>query len=290
MIPPVIRLLRPSHWLKNGVVLAPLIFAGRATDITLIESAAAAVAVFCLLSSAVYVLNDLLDRKTDRLHPLKKSRPLASGDVPVGGAIAMLAILAATSLGGAWAIGTPFLTAAVVYLVLNLAYSAYLKRVVLLDAMSVALGFCVRAYAGALAIGVPCSKWLLINTLFLALFMALGKRRHELILLSDEANNHRRTLGLYSAHLLDQLIGITTAAVVIAYMLYTFSNEVSVKLGTETLFFTVPFVVYGVFRYLYLIHRKDMGGSPTAILLTDKPILATVCLWATTVIVILYVA
>ena len=169
-----------------------------------------------------------------------------------------------------------FFIAAVAFVTLNLLYSAALKNIVIVDAMTVALSFVLRAYAGALAIDVPASKWMLINTLLLALFLSFGKRRHELVFLDADATAHRRILGRYSPYLLDQLIGVTTASVVVMYMLYSFSTEVSEKLGTENLFLTIPFVVYGVFRYLYLIHKEEQGGSPTRVLITDKPILMTV--------------
>jgi hypothetical protein len=154
--------------------------------------------------------------------------------------------------------------------------------------MSVAVSFVIRAYAGALAIGVPASKWMVINTLLLALFLAFGKRRHELVLLEEEATAHRKSLSRYSPYLLDQMIGVTTASVVVMYMLYSFSTEVSVKLGTDNLYLTIPFVVYGIFRYLYLIHREEKGGSPTRVLITDRPIFITVLLWLLTSILILY--
>ncbi len=286
---PLLQLARPAQWVKNGVVLAALIFAGRATQLYQVETALFAVIVFCLLSSAVYTLNDLVDREKDRRHPLKKNRPIASGRVSIGTATAMLLTLLIAGLAGAWLINTGFFITALAYLVLNIAYSFKLKNMVILDAMSIAVGFVLRAYAGAFAIGVPASKWLLINTLLLALFLAFGKRRHELLLLDDDATAHRTILNKYSPYLLDQLIGVVTASVVVAYMLYTFSPEVQDKLGTRNLFFTIPFVLYGVFRYLYLIHQENDGGSPTRILVSDKPILVNVILWLATVFVVLYI-
>lgn len=286
---PLIQLARPTQWVKNGVVLAALIFAGRATQPYQVEVAFFAVTIFCLLSSSVYTLNDLVDREKDRRHPLKKNRPIASGRVSVTTASAMFLVLLLAGLAGAWLINFGFFTVALAYLVLNVAYSFKLKNIVILDAMSIAVGFVLRAYAGAFAIGVPASKWLLINTLLLALFLAFGKRRHELLLLEDGATSHRSILDRYSPYLLDQLIGVVTASVVVAYMLYTFSPEVQEKLGTRNLFFTIPFVLYGIFRYLYLIHQEKEGGSPTRILVSDKPILINVILWLATVVVVLYV-
>ena len=176
----------------------------------------------------------------------------------------------------------------VAFLALNVLYSLVLKNVVILDAMSIGISFVLRAYAGAVAIDVPASKWMLINTLLLALFLAFGKRRHELVKLEEGATAHRKILGRYSPYLLDQCIGVTTASVVVMYMLYTFSTEVSVKLGTENLFLSIPFVIYGIFRYLYLIHKEERGGSPTQLLFTDRPILINVVLWLVTVLVVLY--
>jgi 4-hydroxybenzoate polyprenyltransferase len=284
----LIRLARPRQWIKNGVVLAALIFAGKATIVDQVELALLAMLVFCLLSSAVYTLNDIVDRNNDRNHPRKKNRPLASGAVSVSTAVAMLALLLAVSLTVAWQINTGFLAVSLTYFSLNVLYSFWLKKVVIADVMSIALGFVLRAYAGAFAIEVPASKWLLINTLFLALFLGFGKRRHELTSLEDEATSHRAILGQYSAYLLDQLIAVVTPAVVVVYMLYTFSAEVSQRLGTENLFLTIPFVVYGIFRYLYLIHREDEGGSPTRILTSDRPIFFTVLLWLATVVIVIY--
>ena len=290
MLKSLVRLARPSQWLKNGVVLAALVFSGEATHISALEVTALAVAIFCLLSSSVYVLNDLVDRDKDRRHPLKKGRPIASGQVSPEAAILFCALLLVVALTGAWFINWSFFIISLGYFVLNFSYSFWLKNIVIVDAMSIAVGFVLRAYAGAYAIEVPASKWLLINTLFLALFLAFGKRRHELVFLEDDAASHRTILSKYSPYLLDQLIGIVTASVVVVYMLYTFSPEVSTKLGTENLFLTIPFVIYGIFRYLYLIHQEEKGGSPTRVLISDRPILVNVILWLATVVLVLYIA
>jgi 4-hydroxybenzoate polyprenyltransferase len=203
-------------------------------------------------------------------------------------AVIMILVLLLVSLIGAWQLGWLFFLIALLFLLLNLMYSLILKDIVIVDVMTIGVGFVLRAYAGAAAIQVPASRWLLINTLLLALFLGFGKRRHELTLLGKGAVAHRRILGRYSPYLLDQCIGVTTASVVVMYMLYSFSTEVSTRLGTEQLYLTIPFVVYGVFRYLYLIHKEDKGGSPTHVLITDRPILLTVILWLLTVILILY--
>ncbi len=283
----LLKLARPSQWVKNGIVMAAVLFAGEIGDPTKMELALAAMGIFCLLSSAVYVLNDIVDRDKDKVHPLKKDRPIASGKVPVALAFVFLAILAIAGFGGAYLINKTLLSFAVAFVAVNLLYSLVLKNIVILDVMALAFSFVIRAYAGAAAVDVAASKWLLINTLLLALFLGFGKRRHELVLLDESAVAHRKSLSNYSPYLLDQLIGVTTASVVVMYMLYSFSDEVSAKLGTQNLFVTIPFVVYGIFRYLYLIHRKAEGGSPTRVLYTDVPILLTVVLWLVTVMLVL---
>ena len=288
MFSSLIRLARPTQWLKNGILLAPLVFAGVMTETDRVLTALVATGLFCLLSSAIYVFNDLIDCEKDRQHPIKKSRPIASGKVSKPVAATMMILLIVLGLVLAWPINREFFFVSIAFVALNLIYTIWFKNVVIVDAMSVAISFVIRAYAGALAIDVPASKWLLINTLLLALFLAFGKRRHELVFLDENATAHRKILSKYSPYLLDQLIGVVTPAVVVMYMLYSFSTEVSVKLGTENLFLTIPFVVYGIFRYLYLIHKEEKGGSPTRVLITDQPILLTVVLWVLTAVVVLY--
>ncbi len=283
-----LRILRPTQWIKNGVVLAALIFSGEVNKPGSLITALMAVFIFCLLSSAIYLLNDIIDRKKDCLHPLKKERPIAAGQVSVIQASIIAVIFMIVGTGFAYRISAEFCYVAIAFLILNISYSLFLKNLVLIDVMTIAGSFVLRAYAGAVAIDVTASKWMLINTLLLALFLGFGKRRHELVLLDEKANEHRSSLERYSPYLLDQCIGITTASVVVMYMLYSFSSEVSTKLGTENLFLTIPFVVYGVFRYLYLIHKEEKGGSPTRVLLTDKPIMITVILWMATAIIVLY--
>ncbi len=284
----LIKLARPGHWIKNSVVLAALFFAGVANKSQSVLLALAAAGVFCLLSSAIYTLNDILDREQDKNHPLKKIRPVASGEIALGRATIFFVALAILGFLGAWIIGRQLFMISALFFILNILYSMWLKHVVILDVMAIALGFVLRAYAGAAAIEVPASKWMLINTLFLALFLGFGKRRHELLLLEENASSHRKILSRYSPYLLDQLIGVVTATVVVIYLLYTISTEVSEKLGTELLYLTVPFVVYGIFRYLYLIHKEDEGGSPTRVLISDKPLMINIILWLFMVIAILY--
>ena len=197
--------------------------------------------------------------------------------------------MASIGLVGSKLINLPFFLSAIAFLGLNVAYTFWAKHVVILDVLTIAMGFVIRALAGAFAIEVPASTWFLINTLLLALFLSLGKRRHELLYLETEALAHRKTLVMYSSDLLDHLLSVVTAAVLVIYMLYTFSTEVIHRLGTDKLFVTIPFVVYGVFRYLYLIHREEQGGSPTRVLIDDRPILITVLLWLVTASIVLYV-
>ncbi|MEW5925023.1 MAG: decaprenyl-phosphate phosphoribosyltransferase [Candidatus Zixiibacteriota bacterium] len=289
MIRNLFRLLRVQQWLKNGVVLAGLIFAGEAHILSKTIIAFEALIAFCFLSSSVYVLNDISDRERDRLHPLKKSRPIASGEISVSSATIIGLVLAVAGIAISSMINHLFLIIVLSYLILNIFYTFFLKNVVIIDVMAIAAGFVLRAAGGAAAIEVEISGWLLITTFVLALFLGLGKRRHELIYLEKEAGAHRKILEKYSTYLLDQLIGVVTASTVITYLFYTLSPEVGAKLGTHYLFVTIPFVIYGIFRYLYLVHKEEKGGSPTRLLLTDRPLLLDVLLWLASVILILYI-
>jgi 4-hydroxybenzoate polyprenyltransferase len=280
--------LRPAQWSKNLVVFAGLLFGRRLFDSTAVLAAVGAFTVFCVLSGVVYLVNDVADRESDRRHPLKARRPIASGALPVSAAVAAAIVLGAAGLAGAAAIGRPFATVAVAYLVLQLAYSASLKHVVIIDVLTIAVGFVLRAAGGAVAVNVEISQWLLVCTILLALFIALAKRRHEIVLLADGAPTHRPILGEYSAYLLDQMIAVVTASTLIAYVFYTISPETVGKFQTRWLGLTIPFPLYGIFRYLYLVHQRDGGGSPADLLLADRPLLACVALWALAVALIIY--
>jgi 4-hydroxybenzoate polyprenyltransferase len=280
--------LRPDQWTKNLVVFAGLIFGQRLFDGAAATRALAAFAVFCLLSGVVYLVNDVTDRTSDRQHPLKKRRPIASGALSVPIALGAIVVLGAISLAGAAALGRPFAAAAAAYLGLQVLYSFLLKHIVIVDVLTIAIGFVLRAVGGALAVDVEISRWLLVCTILLALFIALAKRRHEIVLLADGASGHRPILGEYSAYLLDQMIGVVTASTLIAYVFYTISPETIAKFGTVWLDATIPFPLYGIFRYLYLVHRREGGGSPSDLLLTDRPLLACVALWALAVALIIY--
>jgi 4-hydroxybenzoate polyprenyltransferase len=249
-----------------------------------------AFALFCALSGAIYLLNDVTDVERDRLHPTKRLRPVASGDLGVRAAAAIAAALGLAALAGSWLLGPAFLACAGSYLALNLLYSFRLKEVVIVDVLSVSLGFVIRAVAGGAAIGVAVSDWLLICTLLLALFLSLSKRRHELTSLSGAATGHRAILAEYSPYLLDQMVGVVSASCLMAYAFYTTAEETREKFQTDRLAWTIPFVLYGIFRYLYLVHQKEKGGSPTDVLLTDRPLLVAVALWALAVVAIVYTA
>lgn len=280
--------LRPGQWTKNFFVFAALVFAERLNDHRSVLKAVIAFCVFCALSSTIYLINDVLDRRQDRRHPLKAHRPIASGALGPSVALAAAAIVGVAAMMTSWAIGWRFFQTASAYLVLLIAYSAFLKHIVILDVLTIAAGFTLRAAAGAAAIAVPISHWLLVCTTLLALFIALSKRRHELTLLTDTAGEHRTILGDYTPYLLDQMISVVTASTLIAYAFYTISPETTERFGTDLLSLTIPFPLYGILRYLYLVHRKDKGGSPAELVVNDKPLLICVALWALSVIVIIY--
>jgi 4-hydroxybenzoate polyprenyltransferase len=285
--------LRPAQWTKNLFVFGALLFGERAgrpafLDPTAIAHALAAFAIFCALSGVVYLINDVADRDNDRLHPIKRNRPIASGAVSPALAIATAAVLGVGALSAAYMLRPAFALVAVAYVAMNALYSGPLKHVVIIDVLTIAIGFVLRAVGGALAIAVPISHWLLILILLLALFLALSKRRHELVLLADGATGHRPILQEYSPYLLDQMIGVVTASTLVSYVIYTVSAETVQKFHTDYLGFTLVFPLYGIFRYLYLVHQKEGGGSPSDMLQNDRPLLACVALWAVSVAAIIY--
>ncbi len=284
----VAKSTRPQQWLKNFFVFAPLLFSQNVLNWPLVLKSVLAFCVFCLISGAVYIFNDLRDLEEDKQHPMKSQRPLASGRIKNSHAV--IGFLALSIVGFALAAtltGNFFLTV-FIYFILQLAYSLRLKHVVILDVFIIAAGFVLRVVAGGFAIEVDLSPWLLICTLLLALFLAMSKRRHELILLQENASAHRPILKEYSPHLLDQMISVVTASIVVTYCLYTISEETVAKFGTTYLILTVPFVIYGIFRYLYLVHQKAQGGSPEMLILKDKPLLLDLFLWILTAGLILY--
>jgi 4-hydroxybenzoate polyprenyltransferase len=284
----VAALLRPHQWFKNGVVLAPLVFAHRLLDAHAVALALLAVVACCALSSAAYALNDLHDADADRAHPAKRLRPLASGALAPADALLVLALSTGVGMGVCWAIGPEVAVLGAAYLALQHAYTTVLKRIAILDVIAVATGFILRAYIGGFAIDVDVSPWLVLVTFLLALFLALVRRRQELAVLGPAAESHRVALADYTPALLDQMIGPVVAATLVAYMIYSVSSEVTGRLGTSCFHLTVPFVVFGMFRYLYLVHRRHVGEDPARLLLADGPLLASVLSWASAVLLLLY--
>jgi 4-hydroxybenzoate polyprenyltransferase len=282
--------LRPSQWTKNLIIFGALLFSERLLllDPGSVARSLAAFTIFCALSSVVYLVNDVIDRDADRLHPLKRHRPIAAGLVPVSSALLLAGALGVAALALAFWLHPGFGLIGALYLGLLAAYSGPLKHIVIIDVLTIAIGFFLRAAAGAVVLGVTISHWLLIVTILLALFLALSKRRHELVLLADTATSHRRILREYSPYLLDQMISVVTASTLVTYAIYTVSADTVDKFGTSLLGLTLPFPIYGIFRYLYLVHQKEGGGSPSDMLLTDRPLLICVALWAATVAFVIY--
>ena len=287
MLTSILVSLRPRQWVKNLFVFAGLVFAQKLFTPS-VWPALGAFAVFCALSGSVYLVNDAADREKDRLHPDKKWRPIASGRLPAGTAVTAAAVLVVAALAGSLVLSRPLAVVALAYAVLLGAYSVWLKHVVIVDVIVVAIGFVLRAVAGAVAIDVGISGWLLICTVLMALFLALGKRRHEYLTLGEAAVRHRPILAEYSAGLLDQMIAVVTASTVTAYALYTMSPETVAKFETRLLPATLPFVLYGIFRYLYLLYRRQLGGNPSELFLNDGPLLVNTLLWILAVALIIY--
>lgn len=287
MLKELLLTMRIKQWTKNLIIFFGLIFSLNLSKPSLLLTTVAAFIIFCGLSSAVYITNDLADLEQDRAHPLKRHRPLASGRLSPRTAATTALILILLTLSSAFVLDLWFGLIAAIYLGLMLGYSFVLKHLVLVDVLAIAVGFVLRAAAGAVVIHVPISPWLYVCTVLGALFLGFSKRRHELILLNNAAVNHRPILQEYSPQLLDQIITIVTASTLMAYSLYTFSAENLPK--DNSMMLTIPFVLYGAFRYLYLVHIKNAGGSPEEMLLKDKPLLIDVALWLISVIVILYI-
>jgi len=288
-----IALMRPSQWIKNVVVLAGVVFAGRLSDPEFALRAMGAFAAFCVLSSAAYVFNDLVDVEKDRRHPEKCRRPIASGAVSPGAAGALAGALAIVGLGVAYWLGPRFGVTACVFVLINVLYTLWLKRQVIIDVMAIATSFIIRAIGGVEVLrdldpGVDLSAWLLLCTFFLALVMSFGKRRSELVLLEDGAKDHREALGDYSIQLFDSIIPMLTACAILAYSIYTIWPDTVAKFGTDKLVYTVPFVVYGFFRYLFLIRERGLGGNPSEIVFRDGALLSSVVVWMGAIVGILY--
>lgn len=280
---PYIAILRPKQWTKNLLVFAALIFSIKIVTVDMVARCIAGFILFCLVSGCVYVLNDYIDRDVDRRHPEKQHRPIASGRLMPRPALVFGCLLLLSSLALAFALDSWFSLLLLGYFIINVAYSIKLKHVVIIDIMVIAFGFVLRAIGGGLVMGTAFTPWFLICTMLLALFLAISKRRHELYLLSENKGEHRKVLEHYSPELLNQLNSIVTTAAIMSYSLFTFTSG-----HTIHLMWTIPLVMYGIFRYLYLIHMKGKGGRPEEILLEDSHILTTVMLFAVMVVIILY--
>lgn len=273
-----VQVVRVPQWIKNFFVLAPLLFSGEATRLTGIAHAVAAFAMFCCLASAIYLWNDAVDARADRAHPTKRNRPVAAGRIAARHATIAGAALAAVGLISAWLIAPPLAVIALAYLGLNLLYTFRLKEIVLLDVFAIAAFFILRLLAGAIAIDVRPSIWLLLCGGLLALYLGFTKRRQELSTLGSGSADHRRVLSHYSPAFLDQMSGVLLAVTVVSYIMYTVNSETAKNAGNDLLTYSTVFVLYGVFRYLYLVHQRD-GGSPTKTLLTDRALIVNVVLW-----------
>ena len=282
----LIGCMRVRQWTKNVLIFAALIFSNHANQFPYVVKSFIAFVVFSLGAGAFYTFNDILDLESDRKHPLKQQRPIASGRVSIKTGWIFFSVLGFLSLTLSFCFGSYFGLVILCYFLLQVVYSLLLKKIVIVDVFAISFGFLLRVIAGAVAIDVYITNWILICTMLLALFLALSKRRHEIMLLNSNANYHRIILKEYSPYLLDQMIGVVTSATLVAYMIFTLSGETTAKFGNMVL--TVPFVLYGIFRYLYLVHIKDKGGQPEEILLTDIPLQVNVLLYGIVALAIIY--
>ena len=288
MIRPFLQSLRPAQWAKNVFVLAPLVFGERLLDAQTDLRAVLSLIAFCCTSSAVYLLNDIRDREEDRRHPLKRLRPLAAGTLRVP--VAVLGAVVLVGVAGALSayLGTSFALVLAAYLILNVLYTLWFKHMVILDVMSIGIFFVLRVEAGAQATAIQVSSWLFLCTTFLALFLAFSKRRHEITLLTHVASGQRPVLDHYSPAFLDQMINVVTASAVVSYALYSVAPETVDKYHTKDLLFTIPLVLYGIFRYLYLMYQRPSERNPTEAILRDPPFLINILLWGVAVVAIVY--
>jgi 4-hydroxybenzoate polyprenyltransferase len=273
-----IQLVRPPQWVKNFFVIAPLLFSGRALETSWVIRSLGAFVMFCLLASSIYLWNDAADAEQDRAHPTKKQRPIAAGRIGKRQAVIVGSVLLVAALTLAWQLGAEVFGLAGVYVALNVLYTIRLKEMVLLDVFSIAAFFLLRLLAGSAAIDVRASVWLLLCGGLLALYLGFTKRRHELTLLGASSPEHRSVLSHYSTAFLDQMSSVLLAVTVVSYIMYTLTSETARQVGSDALSYSTVFVLYGVFRYLYLVHQRN-GGSPTRTLLTDRSLMVTVVLW-----------
>ena len=284
----VLLSMRPEQWIKNFFVFTALLFSKNLLNPSKDIEAIIGFVIFCMVTGCAYMVNDLVDLEKDKLHPVKSRRPLASGKLKKETAAKIIVLVCLASLFFAFYMNILFGFIVLAYFLLNIGYSIYLKNIVIIDVVSIAAGFVLRVLGGAVIISVVASQWLILCTILLSLFLGFSKRRHELILLEDSATSHRRVLEHYSPYFLDQMIAVVTASTLICYALYTMSRDTVEKLGTSKLIYTIPFVLYGIFRYLYLVHQKEEGGSPTEIMFTDKPMIINLCLWVISSVVFIY--
>lgn len=285
----LISSLRPRQWIKNSFVLVPLIFSKYLFDVERVILLLTACAIFCFISGAIYLINDVADIDKDKKHPEKSKRPLASGKLKVSTAVATAIVLVVGSILSAFWLNLWLGVVIVSYFILNVIYSFYMKHIVILDVMSIAFGFVLRVLGGAITISVQPTSWIIICSALLALFLGFSKRRHELVILEENGNVHRKVLVHYSPYYLDQMISVVAASTVMSYILYTISAETVQRFGSTKLLLTVPFVFYGIFRYYYLVHKKGVGGDPTIALINDTPLIINVILWAVCASILIYV-
>lgn len=280
--------MRPHQWVKNLIIFAALIFSQSLTNSERLFTTIYGFLIFSLITGGTYIINDILDKKNDLAHPEKSKRPIASGQLSVNTALTFSSFIITISIFLSFVLDFEFGMASLIYTILSFLYSKYLKKIVLLDIIVLASFYVIRAIAGALLINVFISPWLVISTFLLAIFLALGKRRNELVSLSDNAQNHRSILKDYNLNLLDQLIAVVTSSTVLVYILYVLSEDVKNQFGTSNLIYTTPFVLYGIFRYLYLIHKKKSGGNPSKLLFNDRPLLINIIAWIALIIIFIY--
>jgi len=279
---------RPHQWIKNLIIFAALIFSKNLFNLNDVYQVVIAFVIFCLLSSTAYLINDIIDIEGDKKHPEKRKRPIASGKISSTLAIRLAFILGLAAILAAFQLNQNFGLLALAYLILLILYSSFLKKIVILDVLVIAFGFVLRVIGGAVIISVDVSEWLLVSTIVLALFLALTKRRGELILLEEKSSRHRKILSEYNLNFLDQMIAVVTATTIMAYALYTVNPEIIEKFGTDHLIYTLPIVIYGIFRYLYLVYRKDQGDNPTRLFLTDIPLIIDILVWLGSIVAIIY--
>jgi len=280
--------LRPKQWTKNLLVFAGILFSKNLLNLPMLLDVISAFFIFCLSSGVVYIINDIADIEKDRLNPLKANRPIASGRLKVWQVKVAVIVLTPICLTASYFISLRLFLVIISYIILQIFYSFYIKNIPILDIFSISLGSVLRVVGGVVVINVTVSSWLLICTILLSLLLALSKRRYELIALDQEAKNHRKVLAEYSPNLLDQMISVVTTSLLVTYTMYTISEETVTRFGTKYLVFTVPFVLYGIFRYLYLMYQKGFGESPESAIIFDRPLMINVLLWIIIVLISIY--